>query len=209
MASKAEVLPHKIIVVLGLPRPVSAFIIRAGQIHDSFVANTASYPSPPVAMTVFAAHIADLTAKEQAAKARTTGAVADRDASRKQVVVDLGELQGYVSQVVNATPANAAVLAQDAGMSVRKYTHPAKPPLAAKQKLSGTVQLVAKATKGAKSNEWQYSTDGGKTWVDLPPTTKASTTVNLMPGTTVSYRQRVLTKSGRSDWSQPISALVT
>jgi len=110
---------------------------------------------------------------------------------------------------LTATPANAAVLAQDAGMSVRKYTHPAKPPLAAKQKLSGTVQLVAKATKGAKSNEWQYSTDGGKTWVDLPPTTKASTTVNLMPGTTVSYRQRVLTKSGQSDWSQPISALVT
>jgi hypothetical protein len=69
--------------------------------------------------------------------------------------------------------------------------------------------VIAKATKGAKANEWQYSLDGGKTWIDLPPTTKASTAIqNLTPGTSVSIRQRVLTKAGLSDWGQPFSTLV-
>jgi len=72
------------------------------------------------------------------------------------------------------------------------------------------VHVVAKATKGAKLNDWQYSVDGGKTWVSIPSTTKAKTTISgLTPGVEVTYRQRVQTKAGAQDWSQPISALVT
>jgi hypothetical protein len=85
-----------------------------------------------------------------------------------------------------------------------------KPPLAVKAGVSGSVQVVAKATKGAKANDWQMSTDGGKTWVDMPSTTKAMTTVaNLTPGTTVQFRQRVLTKAGSSDWSIPVPHVVS
>ena len=80
---------------------------------------------------------------------------------------------------------------------------------ALKKSMSGEVQLVAKATKGATANEWQYSTDGGKTWVDLSSTSKATITVsNLTPGTTVMFRHRVLTKAGHSDWSDASSLLV-
>ena len=76
--------------------------------------------------------------------------------------------------------------------------------------VSGTVNIVAKATKGAKQNQWQYSLDGGKTWIDLPPTTKARTAVaSLTPGTTVTVRQRVFTKAGVGDWGQPVSQFVT
>ena len=87
-----------------------------------------------------------------------------------------------------------------------------KAPLALKAtKVSGTVNLVAKATKGARLNEWQYSLDGGKTWIALPATTKATTTVaSLTPGATVMAQQRVFTKAdGWGNWTQPVSLLVT
>ena len=114
---------------------------------------------------------------------------------------------------MNANPANlanAANIAQAAGMSLRKPPAQSKPPLAAKAGVtSGIVQLAAKATKGAKANNWQMSTDGGKTWVDLPETTKAKTQVaNLTPGTTVQFRQRALTKAGVGDWSLPVPHVV-
>ena len=96
-------------------------------------------------------------------------------------------------------------------MNLRTVPTREKPPLAAKQgKVSGSVVLAAKAIKGAKTNNWQYSTDAGKTWVDVPQTTKATTTIaNLQPGTNVEFRQRVVTKTGVADWGQPITHLVT
>jgi len=202
--------PHKIIVVLRLPKPVAAFIIRATAIHDAMAANSKTYPSPPLVLTSYATHISALSAAEVLAKTRAAGAVAARITAQKQVSTDIGELQGYVQMVVNADPADADNLAQQAGMFVRSYTHPAKPPLAVKQTQTGVVHVVAKATKGAKLNDWQYSVDGGKTWVSIPSTTKAKTTISgLTPGVEVTYRQRVQTKAGAQDWSQPISALVT
>jgi hypothetical protein len=202
--------PHKIIVVLGLPNKVADFIIRATAIRDAMAANSKVYPSPPVALATLTSHIDDLTTKEAATKTRTTGAVALRDAARKQVALDLGQLQGYVQQIVNADPANAESLAAEAGMSVRKKSNPAKPPLAAKNPSIGTVHLAAKAVAGAKTNDWQYSSDGGKTWINLPSSTKANTTVTgLQSATVVQFRHRPVTKAGPQDWGQPISALVT
>jgi hypothetical protein len=95
-------------------------------------------------------------------------------------------------------------------MYLRKTASINKPALAVKPgTVTGAVKVVAKATAGAKINEWQYSTDGGKTWIDVPPTSMATTTIqNLTPATTVMFRQRVFTKSGLSDWGQLVSALI-
>jgi len=202
--------PHKIVVVSNLPYPVADFIIRASAIHDAMAKSKTTYPSPPVAMPVFASHIADLIAKETAAKTRAAGTVADRDAARRVVVVDIAQLQSYVQKLVNADPVNADSLAQAAGMTVRKATYPAKPPLVAKPAFMGVMRLVAKAIKGGKTNEWQFSTDGGTTWVSTPSSTKASTTIaGLQVGSLVSFRHRAITKMGPGDWGQPITATVT
>jgi hypothetical protein len=197
-------------VILKMPVKVADYIVRAQTIHDSMAANSKTFPSPSPALTVLAADIANLVTKEAAAKLRGSGAVADRDAAKKVVSDDLSNERAYVEQLVNADPTNAAIIAQDAGMQLRKVPTRNKPDLAlSKGLVSGTVKAVAKATKGAKANEWQYSLDGGKTWIDLPPTTKASTTIqNLTPGVSVSIRKRVLTKAGQSDWGQPVSTLV-
>src|SRR5271166_222513 len=54
------------------------------------------------------------------------------------------------------------------------------------------------------SYEWEYSPDGGKTWVAAPSTIQAKTVVTgLTAATMVMFRYRTVTKTGVSDWSQP------
>ena len=75
--------------------------------------------------------------------------------------------------------------------------------------LSGTANLVAASAGRRASYEWEYSTDGGKTWVFAPPTLQAKTTVSgLTPGATVQFRYRPVTKTGEADWSAPVPLIV-
>jgi hypothetical protein len=198
-------------VVLKPPKRLGDFLVFARKVHDQMAANSTSLPTPNPALSVLESQIDDYATKAALAKTRAAGAVEDRDKAQLVVKASLESERAYVEGLCNSDPGNALVLAQDAGMGVRtRATHP-KPPLAVKAgAVSGSVNLVAKATKGARSNQWQYSLDGGKTWVDLPPTTKAKTTLaNLTPGVTVTVRQRGLAKSGLDDWGQPVSHLVT
>ncbi len=201
---------NKIAVALGLPRNVADLLVYAQVIHDTMAANPKSLPSPSPALLVLQTDIDTAASKEAIAKTRVAGAVTDRDLAMRVLKVDLHNERAYVELVANADPANAAQIAEDAGMKLHKAPARDKPPLAVKAgATSGSVKVVAKATKGAKVNDWQMSTDGGKTWVDLPSTTKASTTVaNLTPATTVQFRQRVFTKAGLSDWSVPVPHVV-
>jgi hypothetical protein len=67
------------------------------------------------------------------------------------------------------------------------------------------------ATKAAKmaAYQWQYSSDGGKTWMDAGITLKAKTSVSgLTRGATVSFRYRAVTRAGMGDWSQARSLVV-
>jgi hypothetical protein len=189
--------PHKIIVVLKLPNPVADLVVRADSVHDALVANAKMFPSPPLPLAQFAADILALSTAEAAVKARTSGGVAVRDAARKVVVLDLNTYRGYVEVIANADPSNADKIAQAAVMSTRKATKPSKSDLAAKAPSSGIIKLVAKATKGARAYDWQYSTDGGKTWISVPTTTRASTTITgLLTGSTVQFRHRPVPKTG-------------
>jgi len=209
MAKKEDT--NKIEVTLGSPRRIADLLVFAQTVHDTMAANSKTLPSPNPALTVLQTDIGTLTTTQATAKTRVAGAVAARDAAAKVLKVDLNNERAYVESLVNANPANAAEIVAAAGMSLHKPPTRSKPPLAIQAgATSGTVKLVAKATQGAAANDWQVSTDGGKTWVDLPSTTKATTTVaNLTPGTTVQFRQRVLTKDGVSDWSVPVPHIVT
>jgi len=197
-------------VALGLPRKVADLLVYAQVIHDTMAANPKSLPSPSPALSVLQTDIDTATSKEAIAKTRVVGAVTDRNLAIKVLTLDLHNERAYVELVASADPANAAQIAEDAGMKLHKAAARNKPPLAVKAgATSGSVRVVAKATQGAKANDWQMSSDGGKTWVDIPSTTKASTTVaNLTPGTMVQFRQRVLTKAGASDWSVPVPHVV-
>jgi hypothetical protein len=203
--------PATIRVVLKAPVKIADFLVFAQKVHDQMAANASTLPSPNPPLPTLQAQIATLTTKEALTKTRATGAVADRDQAQLAVKTSLESEAAYVEELCNADPSNALVLAQDAGLSLKATGSHTKPPLAVKASaVSGSVNIVAKATTGAKQNQWEYSLDGGKTWIDLPPTTKAKTTLaSLTPGTTVTVRQRVFTKAGLQDWSQPVSSVVT
>jgi hypothetical protein len=206
-----KALVHVLMIVLGLkPQSVAALIVRAQAIVDAMTVNKSTFPSPIPAMAQVQSDIDALTSAQTAFR-NHTGTVTDREEKRKALVADLHALAGYVQQVASANPAQAATIASDASMSVRKAPAPHhKAPLAVKQPVSGTLHVIAKATKGARTNLWQYSIDGGTTWIDLPPTTQANTMIhNLKPGLTVTLRQRIVTKVGVGDWGQSITAIVS
>jgi hypothetical protein len=95
-------------------------------------------------------------------------------------------------------------------MAVRKVATRATRVFAATPGLvSGSAKLTATIAARRASYEWEYSLDGGKTWVTLPSTLQAKTTVAGLPvGTSVLFRYKAVTKTGEGDWSQGLSLLV-
>jgi hypothetical protein len=198
-------------VVLGLPstKSVAALVMRVQAIIDAMTANAKTFVTPIPSLAQVQKDLDALNAAETAFK-NHLGPRATRDDAMKVVVVDAHGLRVYVQQVVNGSPSQAEVIVEAAAMTLKKTGARSKNDLAVKQSASGSVRVIARATKGAKAHDWQYSTDGGKTWLDAPSTTKSSTTITgLTPGATVNYRVRALLKTGATDWSQPVSAVVT
>ena len=200
-----------IIVVLGLPKSksVAALLLRCTTIRDAVAANATTFPSPSPPLAQLTTAITALTTAQTALK-NHTGTREARDQAKAALVTAMGMLRAYVQQLATASPDKAADIAKAAAMTLKKPPVRTKSDLAAKAKGGGVVVVVAKATKGAKSHTWQYSTDGGKTWIDVAPTTRSNVTITgLQPGLLVQYRHRPVTKAGVGPWSDPVSAIVT
>jgi hypothetical protein len=200
---------HRSIASLKLPSKVPALITYAQAIVKAMTGN-ASFPTPVPTLAAVTSAVNDLQAAETAALARTKGAVATRDETRTALVRLLEPLKGYVQTAADANVENGASIIQSAGIALRKPTVRAARVFAAKPgAVSGTAQLVAASAARRASYEWEYSTDGGKTWVTAPSTLQAKTTVpGLTPGATVQFRYRPVTKTGEGDWSQPVSLIL-
>jgi hypothetical protein len=200
---------HRALVALALPTAVPALITYAMRIVTAMTGNPA-FPTPVPALSAVTAAVVSLQPAEQAALARTKGAVATRNEQRTALVSLLQHLKAYIQVTADANVDNATSIIESAGVAVRK--EPVRKPrvFAAKPGAnSGTVELVTAAAARRASYEWQYSTDGGKTWVSAPSTLQAKTTVTgLTAGTTVEFRFKSVVKAGESDWSAPIALLV-
>ena len=197
------------IVSLNLTKPVSALVTAAKAIVAAMTGNT-SFATPDPALAVISNDIDALATAETAAQARTHGAAAVRNDKRAALVTALEQLKAYVQKTVDANPANAAALIQSAGMNVKKAApHPKRVFAATDGAVSGSVNLITEAAARRASYEWQYSTDGAKTWILVPPTLQAKTTITGMTaGTTVAFRYRSVVKTGAADWSQPVQIIV-
>lgn len=200
----------KVHVTLKLPRPVLALIALAKAIGAALAAHPGLFPSPVPSLAKLASDTTALDNAQAVVATRVKGSVEARNAARVTLVATLNALRAYVQTVCDADPANAPTTAQNAGMSTRPPPSHNKPALSAKPnpKTSGSVDVSAKVTaKG--SHEWQFSTDGGKTYVSCPPTTQAKTTITgLTPGSTVLVRHRAVTKTGPDNWGDPVSLVV-
>jgi len=200
---------HTIIVVLNLPKPIREHIICVTGIADGIEAHATTFPTPSPSLKQVRKNLDALSAA-QAAFQTFMGTVAAREAARKVSVTDAKGLHAYVQGIATANPEQAEIIAAYASMTVRKTPLRHKPDLVVKQLVSESVKLVAKRINGGRAYEWEYSLDGGKTWIRLPTTTRATTVVlGLESGTVVWFRSRaILRKTGQTDWCQPVSHLV-
>jgi hypothetical protein len=199
-------------VALKAPRKPADLVIYAQVIHNAMAANAATFPAPDPPLSVLQADIDDLKNKEAAVKSVGVGGATRRNSSQRALSADLKRACAYVEGIAAADPEKAALIAAQAGMALWSVPARNKPGLVAKSgRVSGVLNVITTAVNGATGYQWQHSLDGGKTWIDMPATTKAQTTLSgLTPKTTVWFRVRALVrKTGLTDWSQPVSAVVT
>jgi len=200
---------HRSIVALRLPQPTPSLITYSQQIVKAMTGNPA-FPSPVPALSIVTAAINDLGNAETSAITRVKGAVLNRNEKRTALVMLLQQLKGYIQQQADANIENGASIIASAGVSVKKAL--VRTPRVFDAKLgtvSGSANLVAASAGPRASYEWQYSTDGGKTWLLAPVTLQAKTTiVGLTPGVAVQFRYRPVTKTGEGDWSQTVVLIV-
>jgi hypothetical protein len=197
-------------VVLRRPHTALGTLLLAKAIHDALAASAGMFPSPVPTVVTFGVDIAALDVAQTATQTKTKGTVQTRDAKLAVVITDLNHLRAYVQTVVDADPTNAATIAHDAGMGLRKPFARSKNDVSAKpnKTVSGSVDVMAKLSQKHESHEWQYSTDGGKSWTSVASTLRATTTISgFTPGTAVMVRHRAITKTGPDAWSQAVSLI--
>jgi hypothetical protein len=197
-------------IALFLPKIVALLIILARRIVQAMT-NNPWFPNQSL-LTTLTSDTDALEVAEAAVRSRTQGAAATRDVKWKAVVGDLNTTKSYVEGIANL-PQNqgeAAAIIESAGMVQRSAAKHDKPILAALMSPEQGQALVrAKAVGRGAWYAWQYSLDGGKTWVDVGTTHVAHTTVSgLTVGTTVLFRFRSSLKSVTSPWSDPVSLLI-
>ncbi len=201
---------HRPTISLSFPVKNADFILYAQNIAEKMTNNPA-FPTPTPTIAVLLAAIAALQSAETTTLSRAKGAATVRNEKRTAVVGMLQQLRGYVQAIADATPENAASIIQSSGFSVRKVpTHKPRAFEARQGAVSGAAIVTAVNAGRRSSYDWQYSSDGGKTWVAAPSTIQGKTTIGGLPaGTTVQFRYRAVTaKGGQGDWSQPTALLL-
>lgn len=200
---------RRTVAVLKLPGPIALLIIYVQGILKALTGNP-TFPTPNPPLTALSTALGDLQVAETATRTRATGTIATRNEKRATLMTLLEVLRSYVQSVADGSPENAVSIIESAGLGLRKTTVRAPRVFSAKAAaISGSVKLVAPIAGLRAAYLWQYSADGGKTWIDLAPTLQARATVTgLTAGTTVQFRYRSVIKGGAADWSPPISLLV-
>ena len=188
----------------------NAALIAFGQGVVTGMTNNKVFPDPSPPLATVAASIDALVGAENLAATRANGAATARNVAKAALIVELKQLGAYVQSVADGDAENSAAIIESARISVRKVpVRPARVFNAAQGPTTGTAKLVAHSASNRAAYEWEYSTDGGKTWVAAPPSLQAKTTVTGLPaGTSVQFRYRAVTKAGAADWSNPVTLLV-
>ena len=209
---------HRLRAVLGLDKSNTLVLLaQAKAIHNALNANLTLFPALSPPLSTLAEQIDALDAAEQAVSTHTKGTAAVRDAKRDILIASLESIRAQVQVIADASPEQAAIIITAAGMKIASSPAHAKPLLAAKLgKQAGSVRLRANASlltagKGSKktSFNWQYSPDGGKTWISAASTPLATTIVeDLTPLTTYGFRVSVTDSDGPGEWSQAVNLLV-
>jgi hypothetical protein len=196
-------------VVLNMPKPKYKILIYAKVVFDALTDNP-SFQAPSPVLSLFEAKIQALDKLETDAAHRVPGAASARNAAREQVREHLFHTCGYVQGVAETLSGTVDLLAvravvESAGMGLKKVAAHARLAFAAKQgAAAGSVDLTAPASRSRDTHEWEHS-ENQLDWTRVDGTRQARTTIVGLPvGTPLYFRHRLLTKSGCTEWCEPI-----
>jgi hypothetical protein len=195
-------------VALNLPKIIALLIVFGRRVVQAMT-NNPWFPSPSPPLATVTADLDALEIAEAAVRNGAPDAAAERDTKLRAVKIDLLGLKAHVHGIALQHPDQGDEIILSASLSPKRVGRRTKDPLAARMgKAPQTVELRARSAGKFAAYEWQYSTDGGQTWIALATTTSAST---LLPGvtlgTTYLFRVRSTRKNVASDWSQVVSLL--
>jgi hypothetical protein len=193
---------------LNLAAPIPLYV-KGTRVIVAKMTNNPDLPNPSPTLVQATADIDALDLADQATLKGPKGSAADRDAKLLVVRADMRMLKAFVQGAADAHLPRSKVIIEGAGMIAVALGGRFKPDLAAKYGAIPTVvDLYARAAKVPVAYEWQMSVDQQKTWVDLPATVRAQTTVTgLTPATIYAFRFRTLTAAGLSDWSMVVTII--
>ena len=210
---------HRARAVLKIKRTKTVSVTgKANAMCSGFAGNTTLFATPNPSIAAIETQTGVVNKTEVVAATRAKGAAAARNVQRSILVGMLETGVTYVQGLADAsgTPEQAMSTILAAGLSVALVGQRAKAILTVTQGPEpGTVILNANAkalTSGIKGKfffNWQSTADG-KTFVNLPSTPKAKTTVaNLTPLSTYGFRVCITNSAGVAEaWSQVFSFLV-
>jgi hypothetical protein len=199
---------HKTLAALRLPTRSPALVDVAEMIVAAMTHNPA-FPAPTPLLADVSAAIAELHDAEVATRTRTRGTVAVRDAKRTVLVARLLRLKTYVQGVAADDPEHATAIIESAGIYVKRNAVSGKRPFDVRPgAVSGSVRMAVRSAGDRASYHWAWSPDGGNMWRLAPATLQARTVISGLPsGATCAFRYRSVTRTGESDWSEPVSVL--
>ena len=159
------------------PRVIALLIVFVQHVVQSMT-NNPWFASMAALVATTGTDLAALITAQAKALTKAKGAAEARNDAKKVVIDDLKLLKSGVQTVVNQNPGQAATIIESAGFFQKKVTLPSKPYLEALMApvTPGEVLVRARAVKRA-GYEWQYSLDGGKTWLTMGNTTVANTSL--------------------------------
>lgn len=196
---------------------ITFFLVVLRAIYTGMKNHPQFFVTPLVDLATFLSQIDALSAAQQATKSWPRGPATDRDAARDAAYGSAEKLRAYVEGLCNESPEQASQIAQAAGMQIQVAGPRNKPILGVAQLPGGLVELSANAgvldpgRRGSRFFNWQYSLDGGKSWVGVPSTNKAKATIAGLPALTlIRFRVSVTnSRTGTTDWSNEVPFALT
>ena len=198
------------VAIIHFPAAKVPSLIQLAQGIITAMTGNPAFPTPTPSLATVTAATNALSTAETEAQTRAKGAVAVRNDKRLTLVELVQELRGYVQAVADANPATAAAIIESAGMALRKKPTRAARAFGIRQgPVSGTALVRAPAAARTASYEWQYSINGGQTWITAPPTIQAHTSITGLGAPAVlEVKYRAVTRKGAGDWSAPVALTV-
>jgi hypothetical protein len=201
-------------------KKVTAVVARAEAMDSGMGSDTVTYANPNPPLSAFKVLITNVTTSQPAVQARTVGAKETRDVQLRLLIAGMESERLYIQSLADANAARAAEIIRNAGLMIAALPIHTKLLLVLRNGAKeGTVVcdanvglLVgadAKHPHAARFFGWEYSVDGGKSFVAAPTTAYGKTLLTgLTPLTMVGVRVNITILGVTSPWSDVATILV-